>query len=117
VALPEPPGAEHVVRSGRSRPSHRPELALVPERLDVASVSCLHAQASNYTIEVPRKSAVRHGGEPCRLWDSSAPGAASAAVLDTSRNYIACACNMLYLEVTLSVSSAVPALPVFRWTD
>jgi len=48
---------------------------------------------------------------------SSAPGPASAAVLNTGRKYIACACNILYVEVTLWVSSAVPALPVFRWTD
>jgi len=33
------------------------------------------------------------------------------------RKYIACACNILYAGVTLWVSSAVPALPVFRWTD
>jgi hypothetical protein len=50
-------------------------------------------------------------------WDSSAPGAASAAVLNTGRKYIACARNILYVEVTLWVSSALPALPVFRWTD
>ena len=49
--------------------------------------------------------------------DSSAPGPASAAALNTGRKYIACACNILYFEVTLRVSSAVPALPVFRWTD
>lgn len=49
--------------------------------------------------------------------DSSASGAASAAVLNTGRKHVACACNILYVEVTLRVSSAVPALPVFRWTD
>jgi hypothetical protein len=49
--------------------------------------------------------------------DSSAPGPASAAVLNVGRKYIACACNILYAGVTLWVSSAVPALPVFRWTD
>jgi hypothetical protein len=67
-------------------------------------------------LKSPRRSAVRYGGEPCRLWDSSAPGAASAAALNTGRKYIACACNILYVGVTLRVSSAVPALPVFRWT-
>jgi hypothetical protein len=44
-------------------------------------------------------------------------GAASAAVLNAGRKHVACACNILYVEVTLRVSSAVPALPVFRWTD
>jgi hypothetical protein len=51
------------------------------------------------------------GGEPCRLWDSSAPGAASAAVLNTGRKYIACACNMLYVEVTRDDASARMAHP------
>jgi hypothetical protein len=119
VALPKPPGAEHVVRSGRSRPSYRPELALVPER------GGRRERINTYTrkqvvarLKSPRRSAVRYGGEPCRLWDSSAPGAASAAVLNTGKKHVACACNILYVEVTLRVRlRCVSALPVFRWTD